>query len=76
MPVYRFRCTSCGYEYDDIAPMDSVAPACSNTVFRPTDVEGEYEQVPCGKPTMRVPQPISVSVQRGTPKFYPNRGPR
>ena len=76
MPVYTYRCPECGYQFDDIAPMDSIPPGCRNMVMRPTSVEGEYEHVECGKQTVRIPQAVSVSVQRGTPKFYPNRGPR
>jgi len=31
MPFYQYRCPECDYEYDDLAPMDSVAPVCPST---------------------------------------------
>lgn len=71
MPLYRYRCTSCGFEYDDIAPMDSVNPTCAELVPNETDANAR-----CRGAMVRVPSAIGVRVQGGTPKFYPNRGPR
>lgn len=28
MPMYEFRCTGCGHEFEEITPSDGAAPPC------------------------------------------------
>jgi predicted nucleic acid-binding Zn ribbon protein len=67
MPYYQYQCPLCSYSYDDIAPMDSAPPLCTQPV-----AEGEGTR-PCNTLMYRVPGAVSVSIRGGTPTFYRGR---
>jgi putative FmdB family regulatory protein len=47
MPVYSFRCSTCGYEFDDLAPMDSLPERpCERPIGSTKPCEGTARRVP------------------------------
>jgi rubredoxin len=74
MPYYRYRCTQCGYEYDDLAAMDAPSPECPNLVAQTPGI-GADGTCRCSGAMVRVPQMTGTPrVLRGaTPTHYPGR---
>jgi putative FmdB family regulatory protein len=73
MPYYEYRCPECGYQYDDLAPMDSVAPNCPSTEHELSCFADAVTIGPAGikaieavggDPTIR-PQPCTCKRQYG-----------
>jgi len=65
-PIYRYLCSTCGYEFEDLAPMDSVPerPCDAKVVGTDGRCDGTARRVPsaaafrfnCSMPTYQRPK--------------------
>jgi putative FmdB family regulatory protein len=46
MPLYTFRCDTCGYQFEDLAPMDSVGERPCEQLLVPGYCTGTARRVP------------------------------
>jgi putative FmdB family regulatory protein len=63
MPIYRYRCTVCGHEFEDLAGVKDPNRACPNQDWSSTGAA-------CMGDTVKVPVPVGPPQGGPTPRFY------
>ncbi len=62
MLIYSYRCSQCGYQFDDLQPMDSVPN-------RPCQAPVKEGEVPCLGTAVRVPAAVSFRFNCSMPTY-------
>lgn len=75
MPVYAYRCTSCGHIFEEMMGMKDPNPACPRVLDHITTMSGDAAVICLGE-SVKVPSPVSRPLGGDTPIHYRDRGAR